>query len=1061
MTSRLYVQKRGPSGGSDIELTAFTGRKGTPFFDDNTPLVQLGMRCEAGEASQGTFLLTDPIAELPKGDFTYNLPAHALVTWTEDAPGSEIWLSRGRIASADGGRGDVLIDDEVEFEVVVDDGNVDLRGQAFTAAWVRPEETDYARLVALQAYTLNGASSTATWHRDTCDVTISSTHLAPNTGTVTMPAKKYLPGTQPADVIRDCAEMAAKFYGVVIHHTGGSHLCLLYILPDNHTTYLSAAKISDQVSEWDPEDLTAPVWEPHWEMGKASLYDGQTILSGLVSTYGPETSVFNRYALNEESYDYWVEAYSDGKSTTSSQASTRGAALLDTRKLTHVSHRVSAIILADQVDLIATGMSIQIKATAALGGQYLNTWQTRRIAELQFEPRTDGRYWAHMHLDRPVRSRLPNGGGPGPIPPVQSEPPNEAVIDHYWSFTSSIYDDGTSTYPGASPSSSVWHPNYVHSHVTMPGVGNVSQSPHAPVSPGVYHFRAGFGRNSGTPYNPGGVSLDVYAFPSASVVATLGPVTSYGEILEEDVTFPGGTTSFGFEIPFNESFIDFVELSHGGGGDSFVGTATPLAPSGPTGVLGTSPYYSPSDHQHAAQTAEVTPIADAGGYFAGDNVEEALQELGSGSGVSSFFNVKNYGATGDGTTDDTSSINDAIDALVAAGSGVLYFPAGTYKTTAALTTLSVPCVVRGDGSNDYDGNSPISLVTCTSDTANLFTVTADHAKFENIALQNTEGNPSAGSAISTQGAFLEQRVDYESIVVHSFYIGIDVQVGAQWSMRDCFIYDPVLYGVKIRNTVNADAGDWVISDTEISADSRAATAGIRIESSGGGKIASVKINMGYPADQKFTNGIDVAVTTGIVTVVLLVTNCSIENVTGDGIKVVSTGTGEWKLLNFHGNQFGLYSNNTGKAINIAPTNTGDVGNIVIANNLFHTTGTARTAVQLTNVDNVVLVGNVISGFNGTYTETTSTNVVEIGGDLSAHLADTTDAHDASAVSIVDAGSYFTGTDVEAALQELGAGGSFGNAVGPILIIDTPAGSPLVFADLLQNEAGTDLLYEEP
>lgn len=36
----------------------------------------------------------------------------------------------------------------------------------------------------------------------------------------------------------------------------------------------------------------------------------------------------------------------------------------------------------------------------------------------------------------------------------------------------------------------------------------------------------------------------------------------------------------------------------------------------------------------------------------------------------------------------------------------------------------------------------------------------------------------------------------------------------------------------------------------------------------------------------------------------------------------------------------------------------------------------------------------------------------------------------------------------------------GGAVGPILITDTPAGSPLVFADLLQNEAGTDLLYAD-
>lgn len=42
--------------------------------------------------------------------------------------------------------------------------------------------------------------------------------------------------------------------------------------------------------------------------------------------------------------------------------------------------------------------------------------------------------------------------------------------------------------------------------------------------------------------------------------------------------------------------------------------------------------------------------------------------------------------------------------------------------------------------------------------------------------------------------------------------------------------------------------------------------------------------------------------------------------------------------------------------------------------------------------------------------------------LAAHLADTADAHDASTISIVDTGGHFTGSDVEAALQELGAGG---------------------------------------
>jgi polygalacturonase len=42
------------------------------------------------------------------------------------------------------------------------------------------------------------------------------------------------------------------------------------------------------------------------------------------------------------------------------------------------------------------------------------------------------------------------------------------------------------------------------------------------------------------------------------------------------------------------------------------------------------------------------------------------------------FNVKIFGAKGDGTTLDSPSINNAIDACAQAGGGTVYFPAGTY-----------------------------------------------------------------------------------------------------------------------------------------------------------------------------------------------------------------------------------------------------------------------------------------------------------------------------------------------------------------------------------------------
>src|ERR1035437_9706773 len=44
------------------------------------------------------------------------------------------------------------------------------------------------------------------------------------------------------------------------------------------------------------------------------------------------------------------------------------------------------------------------------------------------------------------------------------------------------------------------------------------------------------------------------------------------------------------------------------------------------------------------------------------------------------FDVKTFGAKGDGKTPDRDAINKAIDAAAAVGGGTVYFPAGTYGT---------------------------------------------------------------------------------------------------------------------------------------------------------------------------------------------------------------------------------------------------------------------------------------------------------------------------------------------------------------------------------------------
>ena len=54
------------------------------------------------------------------------------------------------------------------------------------------------------------------------------------------------------------------------------------------------------------------------------------------------------------------------------------------------------------------------------------------------------------------------------------------------------------------------------------------------------------------------------------------------------------------------------------------------------------------------------------------------------------YDVKNFGAVGDGVTDDTRAIQSALDYAVDHGGGTVYFPNGLYR----LATLQDTCKVR-------------------------------------------------------------------------------------------------------------------------------------------------------------------------------------------------------------------------------------------------------------------------------------------------------------------------------------------------------------------------------
>jgi polygalacturonase len=49
-----------------------------------------------------------------------------------------------------------------------------------------------------------------------------------------------------------------------------------------------------------------------------------------------------------------------------------------------------------------------------------------------------------------------------------------------------------------------------------------------------------------------------------------------------------------------------------------------------------------------------------------------------------YFDVRDFGASGDGTADDTASIEGALDAAMESGGGTVVFPTGTYRVTNEL-----------------------------------------------------------------------------------------------------------------------------------------------------------------------------------------------------------------------------------------------------------------------------------------------------------------------------------------------------------------------------------------
>lgn len=175
----------------------------------------------------------------------------------------------------------------------------------------------------------------------------------------------------------------------------------------------------------------------------------------------------------------------------------------------------------------------------------------------------------------------------------------------------------------------------------------------------------------------------------------------------------------------NETTINGINTIVGSPGAT--GPAGPTGPTGPSGPAGegvpaggvqNALLMKSSSTDFDTRWSRYWPVMDNGGQV---------------------FNVQTFGAVGNGTADDTTAVQNTINAVNLAGGGTVYFPHGVYKISTALTIYTGVNIVGESQENTF-----ISQVTTNQngitgvDVASIF--------MQNILIQG----PGSGTGIGIQ-----------------------------------------------------------------------------------------------------------------------------------------------------------------------------------------------------------------------------------------------------------------------------------------------------------------------
>lgn len=237
-----------------------------------------------------------------------------------------------------------------------------------------------------------------------------------------------------------------------------------------------------------------------------------------------------------------------------------------------------------------------------------------------------------------------------------------------------------------------------------------------------------------------------------------------------------------------------------------------------------------------------------------------------------------FGAVGDGVANDTTAMQNAINAAIAAGLE-LYIPGGRYLITSSLT-INNGIKIRGSGVFGYltfpAANGKIGTVLKMANGINGIVVTTiNPVCFEDFQIEYSAAQVS-GSAITINAAggsplVVNSDSTFRNIFILSAFRGWDIVRGPRFVMHGCRSEGHIQIGLAYQFAEAADSGDWAMSDCLWSS---AATVGhVFIQSGGGHKITNCKMNGASPFGvlwQQVDNGVASSVD-------LAISNCSMES----------------------------------------------------------------------------------------------------------------------------------------------------------------------------------------